>query len=354
MKQFKLKVANAVKKTDLSKELTFLLSDDIVDEFKYFSGQYIGVAFEEIGLHNVRTYSLTTSPNIDKNLISICIKSVRGGLVSNFINDKVKIGDEVIIYPPNGKFFINPYPQNAKNYIFFSGGSGITPIFSMIKSILSIETQSTAVLFFGNFDESNIIYRQEFEELEKLNSTRFKLFHILSNPSTDWQGKVGLMTKEVIIDLIKSELNDDYINPNNEFYMCGPGPMMDNVQEALDELSIEKTKIYKENYTAFPIIQSESNIGLVKKVNAILVGSEKEFEVQSNEFILFAAEKAGLHPPSMCRSGICGTCKAKLIEGDISMQSNDVLDEFDIKEGYRLTCIGKPIRDVVKINWDVL
>ncbi len=347
-----LKVVDVVRETADAVSVAFEVPANLKQDYKYKQGQYLTLKLNVKGEELRRSYSICSSP-VDENELRVAIKKVKDGRVSTFINDTLKVGDVFEVMTPMGNFFTEMNPSNKKNYILFGGGSGITPMFSILKTVLKAEPNSRITLFYGNNDEASIIFQKQIEQLSVANADRLNVVHVLNNaPAAHPANLKGLMTKEKDIELI-----NDYVDKNadNEYFICGPGPMMENVVAALKELNIKESQIHIEYFTA-PVtadeIKPSGNTASGASATIIIDGDEYPVVLEENETILEAAIRIGLDAPYACQGGSCCTCRALLQDGKVEMAVNYALSASEVKQGFILTCQSRPTTDKVVVNYD--
>ncbi|MBL0328786.1 MAG: 2Fe-2S iron-sulfur cluster binding domain-containing protein [Bacteroidetes bacterium] len=347
-----LKVVDVVRETADAVSVAFEVPANLKQDYKYKQGQYLTLKFNIKGEELRRSYSICSSP-VDENELRVAVKKVKDGRVSTFINDTIKVGDVVEVMLPMGNFFTEMNAANKKNYILFGGGSGITPMLSILKTVLKSEPNSRITLFYGNNDESSIIFKKQIEQLAVSNSDRLNVVHVLNTPPTGHPEKLkGMMTKEKNIELVK-----DYVDvaADNEYFICGPGPMMENVVNALKELKINETTVHIEYFTA-PVnadeIKPSGNTATGASATIIIDGDEHPVVLEENETILEAAIRIGLDAPYACQGGSCCTCRALLEDGKVEMAVNYALSASEVKQGFILTCQSRPTTDKVVVNYD--
>lgn len=356
----KLKVAAVNRETNDSVSVVFDVPAELKNNYNYIPGQYLTLKLQVNGEQVNRSYSFCSSPFANEPM-TIAVKEVGGGKGSTFINRSLKAGDEVEVMEPMGNFH-SPLSENAsKQYVLFGGGSGITPLFSILKSVLAKEPNSTITLFYGNRDEQSIIFKNRIAELAAQNPSRLKVVHILdtASPFTPYS---GYLVKDLALKLLRENTNQNYANA--EFFICGPTPMMKEAENALLVLSIPKEKIHIEYFTAkAEEDRTAADVGVAAatavpftgkaKVKLIYDGNEVEFEMNEKETVLNAALDAGYDPPYSCMVAACCTCRAKLIEGNVTMDDRESLTDGEIAKGYVLTCQSHPKSATLVLNYDI-
>jgi len=351
-----LSVAEIKRETADCVSIAFDIPEANKSDYTYLQGQYVTLKINMDGEEIRRSYSICSSPVLNEKL-RVAVKKVAGGKMSVFLNDSLKAGDTLEVMIPMGSFHTPLNAANKKNYVLFAGGSGITPMLSIIKTVMVAEPQSTLVLFYGNRDEASIIFKNELEKIAAQNPGRLKTVHVLEH-SAEAEGSLlrGIMTTEKVKALIENFVG---LNLDNEFFICGPTPMMRNVENTLHELQIAKQRIHLEYFTvdmepdntvlsvALPEIESS--------VTVILDGEETTFTLSSRgKTVLDAAMAVGMDVPFSCKGAVCATCKAKLLEGKIKMAKNYALTDKEIEEGYILTCQSHPVTEKIVVDYDVV
>ena len=315
------------------------------ESFDYQPGQFITIISEIAGKKIRRAYSLCTTPFEDENP-AVTVKRVPEGAMSNFLNDKVSSGTELEVMEPMGIFTTEYSESNSRQALFFGGGSGITPLISMLRSILLKEPNSKVTLVYANRSEEYIIFKDLIEELKGKYSDRFNAIHILESGSSDYEGR---LTEDIIKEVTSKEKCDD----KTEFYICGPQPMMDIAEKGLQAVGFKADNIRMESFEAGKtspkeIIDEDSSNGA--DVTILLDGQEHQVSVDKDEAILDAALANDLDMPYSCQSGLCTACRGKCLEGEISIEEAEGLSQDELDEGYVLTCIGKPLTDKVVVE----
>jgi ring-1,2-phenylacetyl-CoA epoxidase subunit PaaE len=355
-KFYKLRVADVTRETADCVSIAFEIPENAKDDYKYIQGQYLTLKLDINGEDVRRSYSICTSPVADSEL-RVAVKKVKDGKGSTYINNSVKVGDYIEVMTPMGNFYTELNPSQRKQYVLFAGGSGITPMLSIIKTVLRVEPGSSLVLFYGNQDEDSTIFGKQLDELEQSNKDRLKVYYIFNQPRTQVSDlHRGLMTKEKVRSLMESYVGQ---GQNNEFFICGPTPMMDNVKTALADLNVGKDTVHIEYFTP-PIeesrlkeINSSDKPQYVRsEVTVICDGDERTFMLEPDQNILDAALAANIDAPYACKGGSCCTCRALLEEGKVEMAVNFALLESEVEEGYILTCQSHALTPKLVVNYD--
>jgi ring-1,2-phenylacetyl-CoA epoxidase subunit PaaE len=347
-----LKVIDVVHETADAVSIAFEVPASLKEEYKFKQGQYLTLKLKINGEDVRRSYSICSSP-LDENELRVAIKKVNQGLFSSYLKDKIKVGDIIDVMPPVGTFYTEMNPEHKKNYILFGGGSGITPMLSILKTVLRSEPKSRVTLFYGNNDESSIIFKKQIEQLAITNSDRLNVVHVLNiAPEGHPELLKGMMTKEKNIELVKNYVN---VSEDNEYFICGPGPMMENVVAALKELKIAEPRVHIEYFSA-PVnpdeVKPSEDVVAGASAKIIIDGDEHVVALEENETILEAALRIGLDAPYACQGGSCCTCRALLEAGEVDMAVNYALSASEVKQGFILTCQSRPKTSNVVVNYD--
>jgi ring-1,2-phenylacetyl-CoA epoxidase subunit PaaE len=301
-----------------------------------------------------RAYSLCSSPFIDDDLV-VTIKRVDDGLMSNWLPDNLKVGDTVKVMEPMGQFTTEYKKDQKRHLIMFAGGSGITPMMSLIKSTLDQEPDSICSLIYCNRDIDSVIFKNAFDALQTADEGRFHVIHILDNAPMNWQGYSGLLSHDMLAKLF--ERIPDWGIDKTTYLMCGPEGMMKNVDTLLEARNIPKAKIFKESFVQGTInkdIKKEpeaaSGENKAREVTIRYDGQEYKVVVQPNRAILETALDQGIDLPYSCQSGLCTACRGKCLSGKVKLDEEEGLSQSERAEGYVLTCVGHPLTDDVVIE----
>lgn len=352
-----LKVKDIKRETADAVSVAFDIPAQIQHEFQFKQGQYITLKLTVNGEEVRRSYSLCSSPYGDREY-RVAVKEVEGGRASTFINRSLKVGDSMEVMTPMGTFHSVLSGNNKKQYVLFAGGSGITPMMSIIKSVLYVEKQSSIVLVYANKDEDATIFKSEIEKLSTDNSDRLKLFNVYDAP----KGNVSDLQKGLLtVDRVKTIISDLNIAKGDEYFICGPAPMMENIKQALESISVAKEKIHIEYFSAVidAVAKAENNTAVGGAVNSsitvIQYGIETNIDLNTEGLsILDAAIEAGVDAPFSCKGAVCCTCRAKVLEGKVKMDANYALTEAEVEDGFVLTCQAHPLTEKVVIDFDAV
>jgi ring-1,2-phenylacetyl-CoA epoxidase subunit PaaE len=358
----KLRVKEIRRETPDCVSVLFEIPEEIKKDFAFVQGQSLTMRtffnHEEVR----RTYSICSSP-IDEEW-RVAVKKQEGGLFSGFANEKLKENDILEVMPPVGNFYTELSAVNKKSYVAFAAGSGITPVLSIIKTTLRTEPESQFTLIYGNRNKNSIIFKEELEGLKDKFIDRFCVIYILSREQTDASinsGRIDLNKLNELTKLINYKNTDD-------FFICGPEEMIFCVKDFLEAMGIEKKKIHFELFITPGEEQKSKNRtdgrtgkksqtkeeGSLSKILVKLDGITFDFNLARNaEPILDAALKQGADLPFSCKGGVCCTCKAKLIEGEVDMEVHWGLEQEEVEQGYILTCQSHPKTERVVIDFDI-
>jgi len=350
-----LKVRKVEKETEDCISIEFEIPEDLKEAFRFKQGQNLTIKKVLNGEELRRSYSICTSP-LD-NKLKVAVKKAEGGVFSTWVNEELKAGDSLEVLPPTGKFYTELNSSQKKNYVAFAAGSGITPILSIIKTTLVTEATSTFTLVYGNRTKSSIIFKEDLEALKDKFIDRFRVYHILSRELTEDQinnGRIDIEKLELLFNKLIDQKTCD------EFFICGPEEMIFCIKGYLEGRGISNHKIHFELFTVpgqkkseaeTPKLESES--GPKAKVSVKLDGNVFDFDLNyESESILDAALKQGADLPYACKGGVCTTCKAKLTEGEVSMDVNWGLEPDEVAKGFILTCQSHPKTTKVVIDFD--
>ena len=349
---YELNVKNIVQETKDSISIVF--DHPASGKIHYKPGQFLTLISQVNGKEVRRAYSLCTSPFVDPDL-AVTVKRVDSGLMSNWLPDNLKVGSKLKIMEPMGQFTLDYNASNKRHIILFAGGSGITPMMSLIKSVLSQEPNSICSLIYCNRDIDSIIFKNVLEQLEITDEGRLHVIHILDNAPMNWQGYSGLLNHDMLEKLV--ERIPDWGIEKTTYLMCGPEGMMKNVESLLSERHIPKEKIFKESFVQGTIDKKEdkkepeaAGEQKAREVTIIYDGQEYKVVVPAHKAILETALDQGIDLPYSCQSGLCTACRGKALSGKVKLDEEEGLSQSERAEGYVLTCVGHPLTDDVVIE----
>jgi len=353
---YNIKVADIYKETKDTVVITFDIPEDLQSTFKFKQGQHLTLRKEINGEDIRRNYSLCTSP-ID-NQWKVAVKTIRGGVFSNYAFNELKKGDELQVMLPHGEFYVEVDGTASNNYVAFAAGSGITPILSIIRTHLLLEPKSTFKLFYLNRMVKSIIFKEELEQLKNQFFGRFQVFYFLTKEKRDIPFLNGRFDKEKLAILTKTFID---IPDTNHAFICGPQDMIFLIRDELQAAGLDKDKIHFELFFTGSSEEENKHIAEVldekadgTKVTIIDGGKEFHF-VMDDDFdnILDGALSAGADLPFACKGGVCSTCKCKVLEGEVKMKVNYALEEKEVAQNYVLSCQAVPITEKVVVDFDV-
>ena len=336
--------------TSSSVSIAFNLPDDLKKDYNYKSGQYITLKSDIGGTDVRRAYSLCSAP-FEENF-SIGVKAVEGGTMSTFLNQSLRVGDEIEVMEPQGNFLVESV---AGINVAFAAGSGITPILSMIKSVLN--AGGKFVLFYGNQTVDSTMFKKELDELKLRFDDQFKLHYLYSKEPVENPLASGRLSKEKVLALLKNDLE---LLKADDFYICGPEEMIHHVSEVLKTLGVSEEKIHFELFTT-PTKQLDGGTTATSdfvgesQVTVVMDGDEFEFPLRADgDFILDASMENGADAPFSCKGAVCCTCKAQVLEGKATMDMNYSLSDEEVEEGFILTCQARPASEKLVVDYDVI
>jgi ring-1,2-phenylacetyl-CoA epoxidase subunit PaaE len=283
------------------------------------------------------------------------VKRVDNGLMSNWLPDNLKAGNKMKVMEPMGQFTTEYTPENKRHLIMFAGGSGITPMMSIIKSTLTQEPDSICSLIYCNRDIDSVIFKNVFDAMQTTYEGRLHVIHVLDNAPMNWQGYSGLLNHDMLTKLFERIPN--WGIEKTTYLMCGPEGMMKNVDSLLAQQHIPKEKIFKESFVQGTIDkeakkEAAADTGELKarEVTIRYDGQEYKVMVEPNRAILETALDQGIDLPYSCQSGLCTACRGKALSGKVKLDEEEGLSQSERDEGYVLTCVGHPLTDDVVIE----
>ena len=351
----KLNINDVTRETADCVSFAFSIPENLRDTYSFIQGQYITLKLVINGEELRRCYSVCTSPNDGE--LRVAAKKVKGGRASTWLNEELKVGDELEVMPPMGNFYSDMNSVNQKTYVLFAGGSGITPVLSILKTVLQDEPKSKVILFYGNLNESATIFRKQLNAIEEKNADRLTIYYILDQP----ENEVPAIVKGVLSSEKTKALMDKYVDltGDNEYFLCGPPGMKDGVLLTLEEVVSDKDRIHVEVFTideegGQKNDKEDGASSFAGNCSALIVmdGDDYEVDIKEGQVVLQAALDAGIDAPFSCRGGMCMTCRAKLTDGSVNMDKNYALTDSEVEEGYILTCQAHPTTEKIGVDYD--
>lgn len=351
MSQFhKFSIIDIQKETDKAVSIAFDVPQDLKETFAFKAGQYITLK-TIINKNEVRRdYSLCSSPKSGE--LKIAVKEVKDGTFSAYANNNLQIGDVLEVAPPKGRFVFTSNENASKTIAAFAAGSGITPVLSIIKSVLEEESESKVVLVYGNKTTKDTMFLNELLELQHQYSDRFSIKFVFSQAKEE-DAIFGRIEKSTVNLIVKNEYKHLTIDA---FYLCGPEGMIHTVKDVLTEHNIDDNTIYYELFKAAKPteIKEEPVTSGKTKITIIVDDEETTFEMSQKQSILEAALDNDIDAPYSCQGGICSSCIAKLTEGKATMRQNNILTDSELNEGLILTCQAHPDTPTIVVDYDAV
>jgi ring-1,2-phenylacetyl-CoA epoxidase subunit PaaE len=323
-------------------------------KIQYKSGQFLTLIANINGKDVRRAYSLCSSPFVDQDL-AVSVKRVDDGILSNWLPNNLKPGQTLKVMEPMGQFVTEFRRENKRHLIMFAGGSGITPMMSIIKSIINQEPESICSLIYCNRDVDSIIFRSTLDRLQTEDEGRLHVIHVLDNAPMNWKGLSGLLNHDMLKKLF--ERIPDWGIERSTYLMCGPEGMMKNVETLLAQQQIPEDKIFKESFVS-GVLDKENKVEAAPAKGTLTAhevtirydGAEYKIMVKPNMSILETALDQGIDLPYSCQSGLCTACRGKALSGKVKLDEEEGLSQSERAEGYVLTCVGHPLTDDVVIE----
>ncbi len=351
-----IKIKKIIRETPDCVSVSLDIPEELKETFKYKQGQYLTFKRMDNGEELRRSYSICSSPV--EGEWKVAIKKVPDGKFSSFANTALRAGEVLEVMPPQGKFFTELDKDHEKNYVAFAAGSGITPVLSIIKTVLHTEPKSSFTLVYGNRGRNSIIFKEEIEAIKNKYLDRFSVHHILSREHGDTELSFGRIDKDktrLILDRIISPEQID------ECFICGPEEMIKDVSEVMEAAGVEKRKIHFELFTTAetrekkyrPRAETKQEHDRISHVTLKLDGTVRKFDMSYyGDTVLDAALENGTELPYSCKNGMCSTCRARLVKGEVEMEVNYSLEPNEVAAGYILTCQSHPLTEEIEVDFD--
>jgi ring-1,2-phenylacetyl-CoA epoxidase subunit PaaE len=350
-----LTVANVKHETRDAIAVTFDVPPELKDAFQYQQGQHLTLRATIAGEDVRRSYSICSA--VQDERLRVAIKRVTGGAFSTWANECLRPGVTIDVMPPEGRFNLPLEPESRRHYVAFAAGSGITPILSIIKTTLLAEPHSRFTLLYGNRASSSVIFRDELTDLKDQYLERFNLVYIMSREQQDIELFNGRITEAKCRQLFQQWLRVEDVD---YAFICGPEDMMHGVSTALQEAGMPKERIRIELFAA-GAAKTEHMPRAVSldarhqtEVTVIMDGNRASFTMDKDkESLLDAGLRAGIDMRYSCKGGVCATCRCKLLEGQVDMDVNYALEDYEVARGFVLSCQSFPVTDKVVVDFDV-
>jgi ring-1,2-phenylacetyl-CoA epoxidase subunit PaaE len=334
--------------------VSFDVPPELRETYAFTQGQYLTLRKTIAGEDLRRSYSICAG--VDDGELRVGVRKVQGGVFSNWINTALQPGDTIAVMAPQGRFFVPLDPQSRRHHLGIAGGSGITPILSIMKTVLAREPHARFTLIYGNRMLKSTMFKEELEDLKNRYMTRLVLHHVFSDEPTDAPLNMGLMNRDKIAEFLVTVVKAATVD---HAYVCGPYQMNDEAEAALLAAGVAEDRIHIERFGVAPqaggavVHQAQAGDAESAKVVIVRDGLKREIDFQKDQpSILDAASAAGLEVPFSCTSGVCGTCRAKLLEGRVRMERNFALDKAEVAGGFVLTCQAHPLTERVVLSFD--
>lgn len=361
-----LTVKQIVNETNDTVTVKFSVPTALKDDFDYSAGQYLTLRFFIDGQDVRRAYSMSSSPFEDE--LAVTVKRVKGGVVSNHIADELEVGSSVSVMSPQGRFLVKPDGANRHDYYLIGAGSGITPLMSIAKTVLEAEPKSSVYLLYGSRDENSIIFKEAIEALEKRYAGQFFVRHTLSQPVKEktggfsgfftrgkisWTGERGRIDADKLHDFLDTYPSD---GEQENYFLCGPGSLIDTAEEFLLGRGVDKNYIHSERFVSAHDAKKDTKSSSTLEgaaVKAKIDGKEVNITLKPGQSILDGLLEAKAEPPYSCLAGACSTCAAKVIKGGVKMDVCYALDDDEVASGMILTCQSHPTTPEVEVDFEL-
>lgn len=344
---FPLKIKDVIRETSQAVSLAFEIPQNLKPDFSFKAGQYITIKTNIEGKEVRRAYSLCTPP--DSEHFKVTVKEVPGGTFSVIANNKLKAGDILEVHPPEGKFTFEPSATDKhRHYVAFAAGSGITPVLSILKTVLKTEPHSRFVLVYGNKSPNETIFFRDLLELQAKFPDRLFIEFVYSQ-AKEQESHYGRIDQSTVNFVIQNKFKGEEFE---KFYLCGPEEMINNVTEVLLSKDIPKEKILFELFSSEEEGSVDADLDGSTELTILVDDEETTFTMKQDTTVLDAALEQGLDVPYSCQGGICSSCVARITEGEATMKKNSILVDSEIAEGLILTCQAHPTTPTLKVDYD--
>lgn len=333
--------------------MTFAIPGELAKDYAFAPGQYLTLRTTMDGEEVRRSYSICSSP--DDHELRIAVKKVDGGAFSSWALEELKSGDELDVMTPTGRFGVAHVPDRARIHVGFAAGSGITPIMSIVRGILAREPNSRFFLFYGNRATNGILFREALEELKDRFMGRLSVFHVLSQEEQDLPILYGRLDREKVEVLLRAMVPAAAVD---HVFVCGPVAMSEDIEKTCIDMGIPAERVHVERFVSEfggkprPKVQVAPEAPPKAVASLIVDGKRKDVPIAEGEVVLDAALRAGMDLPYACKGGMCSTCRAKVVEGEVTMDVNYSLEPWELEAGFVLTCQAHPVSSRLVVDYD--
>jgi ring-1,2-phenylacetyl-CoA epoxidase subunit PaaE len=342
----KLIIKEVRRETKDAVSILFNIPEQLQPNYTFIAGQYVNIRLTLDGQEIRRAYSICSSP--ESGELRIAVKAVKNGAFSQFANTKLKAGDALEVGKPEGKFILEPELERQKNYVAFVSGSGITPVISILKSVLKSEPKSSFVLVYGNKTPEETIFSKELHDLQLQYVGRLFIHFVFSQAKAENAlfGRIDKSAVNYVLNNKHKELEFD------KFYLCGPEEMIELVSGVLKEKNVKESAIKFELFTSSTHENVIKDLGGHSKITIMVDDEETTFEMSQKQTILEAALKQGIDAPYSCQGGICSSCLCRVTSGTAEMTKNSILTDKEIADGLILSCQAHPTSETIYVDYD--
>lgn len=352
-----LKVREVKRETADAVSISFEVPESLRESYRFSAGQYLTLRATIDGADVRRSYSICAGE--DDGELRVAVKKVEGGAFSAFANENIRAGDEIDVMTPSGRFLLPAHEGGGRMLVAIAAGSGITPVLGMIRTVLAREPESEFFLLYGNKTAQSIIFKEEIEDLKDLFPGRFGIFHVLSRETQDVEMLSGRLDADKLTPLLT------HVVPAAEadgVFLCGPGEMIETAGRVLSGLGVDPARIHREFFTpadgspahAPKPAHADADIDHAASAELVIDGARVSVPVAAGETIVDAAIRAGVEAPFSCKGGMCCTCRAKVVTGEVDMAVNYSLEPWEVEAGFVLTCQSRPVTDKVVLDYDAM
>lgn len=345
---YKLAIKEIKRETPQAISVVFNVPDELKTAYQFTAGQYVNLKLTLDGTDIRRAYSLCSSPKSGE--LRIAIKAVKNGHFSKFANEQLAEGNIIEVGTPEGKFTFEPDASKQKNYMGIVAGSGITPVFSIVQSVLEEEPKSTFVLIYGNKTAEETIFHHKLLQLQQQYLGRFFVHFVFSQNTTAdaFSGRINKSLLETIVN--QKHVGKEF----SKYFLCGPEEMINTVSSSLKEKNVQEKDIRFELFSAAPTADATTQTGTVEHttITVLVDHDETTFEMSAKQTLLEATLKQGIDAPYSCQGGVCSSCIARITSGTAVMRKNSILTDKEIASGLILTCQAHPTSEKIAIDYD--